>query len=102
MKHLTIQLRIAALFIISAAFSYVPEQYRALFGDWHCGGGYYLYKARMWAGCSYADNDHMATWHWGYRHWLWMLMSLCLFAYNVYLIINKLNSKGGSANEGRL
>ena len=87
--HTLIMLRIAALFLIAIAFTFIPEQYPHIFGDWQCQGSQYIDKSIV--GCRYhvgdAWSEHGPTTHWGYRHFLWFFMGLTLFIYNVVLIV---------------
>lgn len=90
MKHFKIMGRIVLLFSIVILMSFIPESNREFFGDWQCNGGNYYKKE----GCLYgADFVHGPTWHWGFRHWIWMFMGLALFIYNAVLIIIKLDTK---------
>ena len=77
MKHFKIMGRIVLLFSIVMLMSFIPENNREFFGDWHCDG----------------HNLHEPTWHWGFRHYMWMLMGLALFIYNAVLIVIKLDTK---------
>jgi hypothetical protein len=73
--------------------SFVPENFREFFGDWQCEGSHYNPSDNSHSGCvytSYYDN-HPPTWHWGFRHWIWMIMGVTLFIYNVVLIIIKID-----------
>jgi hypothetical protein len=64
--------------------SFLPEGNREFFGDWQCNGGDYYKKA---------DFVHGPTWHWGFRHWMWMLMGAALFIYNAVIMIIKLDKE---------
>jgi hypothetical protein len=95
MKHTIIMGRIVFLFAITMALSFIPDLFHEAFGDWHCNGteivrdtdGKYMY----YAGCYENQLEHSSTWHWGFRHFLWMLMGLSLFVYNTILIISSIN-----------
>ena len=88
MKHFKIMGRIVLLFSIVILMSFIPESNREFFGDWQCNGGDYYKKE----GCLYgADFVHGPTWHWGFRHWIWMFMGIALFIYNTVLIGITLN-----------
>lgn len=89
MKHFKIMSRIVLLFAIVMLMSFVPENNRELFGDWQCEGTHY--ESGEYTGCQYVGVVHGTTWHWGFRHWIWMLMGLTLFIYNAVLIIITIN-----------
>jgi hypothetical protein len=97
--HIRVQLRIVILFGIIFAFSFVPDLNREFFGDWLCGGGKYQFVENgpdIIEGCQYPKhNNHGPTWHWGFRHWIWMLTGLTLFIYNAVSLISSMseNSK---------
>ena len=89
MKHFKIMGRIVLLFSIIILMSFIPESNREFFGDWQCQGMTYLKANGEYLGCYYEGNraPHDPTWHWGFRHWIWMLMGIALFIYNTVLII---------------
>lgn len=86
-----ISLNIAAAFMVAIFASFIPELAPEFFGDTKCQGSrllpelvhhYYQYE-----GCQFNPNGaHEATTHWGWRHWLWMLMGLTLFVVQVIRI----------------
>ena len=89
-KHFKLQLRIVLMFTIIIFFSFIPELNREFFGDWLCNGGSHYYDNAGHlhaAGCQHVNNDHGPTWHWGFRHWMWLLMGLTLSIYNIVLLI---------------
>ena len=82
MNHTKTMLKIISLFGIVILMSFIPENFRDFFGDWYCENSDNL--------CKYdASAHHAATWHWGFRHYIWCLMGLTLFIYNVVLMIPK-------------
>jgi len=90
-----ISIRIIALFGVAMALSFIPEHYHSFFGDWHCEGGVYDYS---WAedkltykGCIYSKDTHHETWHWGYRHWLYLSMGICLSIVQIADIFTTIN-----------
>lgn len=93
MKHTKIMGRIVLLFGIVMLMSFIPENFRELFGDWQCEGSHYNPSDRSHIGCVYISQyeSHSPTWHWGFRHWIWMLMGVALFIYNTILIIIKID-----------
>lgn len=95
MKILKISCRIILLFSAVMAFSLIADSLPDFFGDWKCEGsiekipGIYAYK-----GCNYGDfGYHDASWHWGYRHWVFFLMGFCLSIVQAVDIINLINKE---------
>lgn len=89
MKHYKFMGRIALLFLIVIMMSFIPDNFHEFFGDWHCEGGDQLSHQ----GCEYGpDLIHNATWHWGFRHWMWMFMGVSLFMYNLIWIISDISA----------
>lgn len=64
-----LSLRIIALFVTAIIVSYTPELFRDIFGDkpYPEDGRYHR--------TGFIDEE----WNWGYRHYLYFLMCLCLF-----------------------
>ena len=95
MKHAKIMGRIVLLFGIVMLMSFIPENFRDLFGDWQCEGLHYDKELMQDVGCLYEGqgtyHHHNSTWHWGFRHYIWMLMGLALFIYNAVIIIIEIN-----------
>ncbi len=75
--------------------SFIPDQLHNFFGDWKCEGAKWVYDPSRaiggyYTGCGYGpDPEHMAQFHWGYRHWLFFIMGLSLFVIQVYDIFNQ-------------
>lgn len=95
MKHVKIMGRIVLLFSIVILMSFVPESNREFFGDWQCQGMTYVKASGEYLGCYYEGSmaPHDPTWHWGFRHWIWMLMGLTLFIYNTVVIVITLDKE---------
>lgn len=92
MKYRKTTLKIIALFSAAILATFIPELFPSFFGDWVCEGGSrvvdYSEGVTTVKGCDYGPNgSHEPTNHWGYRHWLYFFMGLCLFIYNAFLII---------------
>jgi hypothetical protein len=96
MENYKLQLRIFILFTIAIFSTFVPEYLHSFFGDWHCQGairGKYVpatqsnWETYELIGCHYKNIVHDPTWHWGYRHWLYLAMCLTLFIINAVSII---------------
>lgn len=102
--YIKLSLNIAAVFIVVIALSYIPAEYPKLFGDWLCEGriyksdytdGHTIIKG-IEKGCDYTCGNitnHNPTWHWGYQHWLWFLMGLCLFVVQAFRVGEIINNK---------
>lgn len=88
-------LRIVLLFVIIMFMSFIPDNYHDFFGDYHCHGTETIRNAdgsfNHYEGCEVMNYEHGATWHWGFRHWVWMLMGLALFIYNAVLLITEID-----------
>jgi len=82
--------RIAMAFFIVMAFSFIPENFPDWFGDWKCEGGRYAGHGN-YEGCWYTGTSHGPSTHWGFRHWMWWLLGICLFLYNISLIVASIN-----------
>lgn len=73
-------MNLAAGFAIAIFVSFIPDAFPQFFGDWMCSGNNYTERL-----CQYrVDNHDPHTWHWGFRHWLFMLMGLVLFILNAF------------------
>ena len=84
-KKLTlVSLRIILVFVSGIVMSLIGDCLHSILGDWHC------------RGCNYAEMGnyeiHVPQWHWGWRHWLFMLMGFCLFIVQTVDIINFIDS----------
>lgn len=99
---LKLSLRVCLLFIIAILFSFIPEMFRGIFGDWACTGAklYYDGNHRIIDGCLYTQTIHDPGYHWGYRHWLYFFMGLSLAIIQFINIVNLINKKISSAHEG--
>jgi hypothetical protein len=87
--------RIITIFSIIIIASFVPELFPDFFGDWKCQGCVRakLSSPNYYDGCLYGNiGVHNATNHWGYRHWIWFLMGLVLFIYEISEFITKKNN----------
>lgn len=94
--YILISFRIILLFTTAILMSFIPDYLPEIF-DVKCGGsqqtfnlGSYRYQ------CSgiMTDSDmipHKPQYHWGYRHFLFCLMGICLFILQAGEIIIKLN-----------
>ena len=94
--HITC-LRIVALFTIAIFISFIPDYLHDFFGDWLCEGakhGKLIPETDAnWShyeliGCYYAGGIHNPTWHYGYRHWLFLAMGVSIFIIQLIDIIS--------------
>jgi hypothetical protein len=85
------KLRLVAIFAIAMLFSFIPETFPDFFGDWVCQGGKVIVEGNSYdiVGCSYWQQDHMPSTHWGFRHWMWTLCGTSLFIWNVVELTDK-------------
>lgn len=68
--------------------SIVPDLYPSFFGDWKClGSGQMLEHSCHFERCDYSSFYHTPEYHWGYRHYLYLFMGICLFIVQVSRVI---------------
>jgi hypothetical protein len=86
-----LSIRVMAMFSIAILISFIPEYFRDFFGDWKCAGsGNYILGTYRYEGCnSGLKGIHEATWHWGYRHFLFFVMGVVLFIIQMIDALNK-------------
>ena len=90
-KTIKVSIRVIAMFTGAILLSYIPVFMPKFFGDWFCkGSGEFV--DHHWSICDYYDY-HNPTWHWGYQHWLFFFMGLCLMVIQIVDIINLINKK---------
>ena len=79
------KLRILLMFTIIMAASFIPDHYHSFFGDWLCqGSGELIADTNHYQRCNYADcYYHNPTWHWGFRHYVWMILGLTFLIINI-------------------
>ena len=94
-KLQVISLKVIMLFTIAIFSTFIGEYLHSFLGDWNCTGtkiGAFIaetqtsYSNYELAGCDYGDR-HLATLHWGYRHWIYLTMCVTLFVIQVVDII---------------
>lgn len=88
--NIKVSIHIIIVFIIAIAMSLVPDLYPNFFGDWLCVGHFNQNVGCLVDGNLEWSSFHNPTWHWGYRHYLWFFMGLCLFILQVAEIIRVL------------
>lgn len=83
-KYVKISLQVLLVFSTLILVSFIPDYLHDFFGDTLCEGRVYNrmgdFSKNYYSGCDYLDyNEHNPMWHWGYRHWIWIIMGVCLF-----------------------
>lgn len=73
-----ISFRIIIAFSVAILMSFIPELFRDFFGDEFCRIYGYHYDMVY-------NTDH---YHWGWRHWLFLFMGICLFIIQIIDIAN--------------
>ncbi len=72
-KQTKVSISIIGLFTIAILLSFIPDNFHSFFNDVYCPGNI---SPNI---CNDGTNyPHGATWHWGYRHWLWFMMGMAL------------------------
>lgn len=90
------KLKILVVFVVMFFASFVPESNHKMFGDWKCSGshanwdedGYWHIK-----GCRYISTSHDPSWHWGMRHWIWLLAGITFSIWTIADVINESDKK---------
>lgn len=84
-KHTAIvSLRIILLFATAIMLSTVPDYFHNFFGDVYCGG-----NQKIGTYCPHGRYGiRGVSYHWGYRHWLYFSMGVCLSVIQIMNIIN--------------
>lgn len=80
------KIKILVVFSVMFFASFVPENNHELFGDWQCKGGVTIINEHDVdiKGCNYGTAmTHNTTWHWGVRHWIWLLAGLTFSVWTV-------------------
>lgn len=89
-KTIKVSLRVIVLFTVAILISKIPDIYPDFFGDWLCKGRWFNEKNGLygnWEGCD-VFSAHNPTFHWGYQHYLFFLMGLCLGVLQIIDIVN--------------
>lgn len=90
-----VQFRIFMIFAVIFFASFIPENFPTLFGDWLCtGSGNMVPNTYHYERCNYMNSYyHTPEWHWGFRHYIWMLLGATLALYNVVMLISEEENK---------
>jgi hypothetical protein len=92
-KTLKLTFRIFLLGLTAMLASYLPELFPNFFGDWLCEGtGNYLDNLHHFERCNYVAqintyNFHYPKWHWGYRHYMYIVTCFTLLTVQIIDII---------------
>lgn len=86
-----IQFRIFMIFAVIFFASFIPENFHEFFGDWLCqGSGTRLSDSYLYSGCNHLQAGyHLPEWHWGFRHYVWLVMGATLALYNAVMLISE-------------
>ena len=77
-----LSIRIIALFITAMLLSFIPDYLHDFLGDWKC------VKEHISWGAICNGNEI----HWGWRHFLWAFMCICLFVVQSVKIFYYINN----------
>jgi hypothetical protein len=85
------KLKILVVFVVMFCATFVPESNHELFGDWKCKGSEAKWdKDDYWSikGCGYNGGmSHDPSWHWGTRHWIWLLAGVTFSIWTIAEVI---------------
>lgn len=87
-----VSLRVILLFTVAIFSTFVGDYLHDFLGDWKCAGSGKLVDYH-YEGCNYRNYYHDAILHWGYRHWLYLIMCIILFIIQVVGIVSYIDSK---------
>ena len=103
LKKLTlVSFRIILVFAVGITMSFIGDYLHKFLGDWYCQGTIYgkliketqtSYEHYERLGCMYNIGNHNPTWHYGWRHWLFIAMGFCLFILQAIDVISFINKK---------
>lgn len=86
-KSTIISARIVFMFTCAIATSIIPDEFPDFFGDIICNGiTMNASSGKMETFFHYGGHHIDTVVHYGYRHWLFFLMGLCLFTVQVVKI----------------
>lgn len=95
MNHISV--RVVILFTIAILVSFIPEQFPKFFGDYICDGVAVNHvtglKEKFLHKGYYHTNIEL---HFGYRHWLFLIMGIVLFVIQSIKIIELIPNKDGN------
>lgn len=85
--YLRISINLIIVFLTVMIMSFLPDYLHEVFGDNFCVGNVEG-KDYCEYGWSKYQNPHKNEWHWGYRHWLWVILGALLFLVQGARIMN--------------
>jgi len=85
--------QVILIFGIAILASFIPDNFHTFFGDVLCNGN--LNASACSSGWNQMQTLHGPEYHWGYRHWLWLLMGLSLFLIQLVRIIKFIDKENG-------
>lgn len=88
-KSTRVSIRIILLFVTAILLSLLPDYFREFFGDTLCNGisaDLNTHKEEYFF--HYGGTHRDLLYHWGYRHWLFLLMGISLAAVQVANIVS--------------
>lgn len=82
------------VFVAAITVSLIGDCLHGILGDWKCKGSGLKINWNQYQFCNFAACDaHEPTWHWGWRHWLFMMMGVCLFFIQAVDIVHFIDKK---------
>lgn len=93
-----LSLQVILIFAIIILGSFLPDTLPEFFGDWTCkGSGKEIFKmdgyTAQHTGCTIGAWHSEPELHWGYKHYMYMLMGICLFIVQCFRIGNLINNR---------
>lgn len=76
-----------ALFTVAIFSTFIPEYLHGFFGDRYC------YEPIKGCKDTVARYEYQPHYHWGYRHWLYFVMTLILFILQAVRIIEYVSNE---------
>jgi hypothetical protein len=102
-KNQKISLKVIALFSVAILSTFIGDNFHDFLGDWKCNGRFELIKwyptdsneivKEKTNNCLYNTSFHEPEYHWGYRHYLYLIMCISLFAIQAADIICYIEKK---------
>lgn len=85
------KIKILVVFVVVFFASFVPEYNHKMFGDWKCSGNVIKHDKNdnsYILGCKYEGfQSHNPSWHWGMRHWIWLLAGITFSIWTIAEVI---------------
>lgn len=88
-------IRVILTFTVVILSSFISENFHDQLGDWYCEGKSVIFDSNtsypIYSGCDFGEGRHNPEWHYGYRHWMFILMGFILMIFQSVQTINILN-----------